>query len=200
MQHRQSIRMAAVAVAAVLAGSLSGAAATSPTPTSESSPSVSQSANQALAAKAGSLQSRVRGEFGRQGTVRGTFDPIRWIRRGGTVYAVGTLHATLRRGDGSLVGSADRRVQLPLRGGSVIEQQQRQPCDILNLVLGPLDLNLLGLHVTLNRVVLHIEAIPGPGNLLGNLLCAVAGLLDRTSALGELRSTNILNRILNLVE
>lgn len=198
MEHRQSTRAAAVMVAAVLVGSLSGAAATTSAPASES-PSVSQSANQALAAKAGSLHSRVRGEFGRQGTVRGTFDPVRWVRRGGTVYAVGTLHATLRRGNGTLVGTADRRVQLPLRGGSVVERQQRQPCDILNLVLGPLDLNLLGLHVTLNRVVLRIEAIPGPGNLLGNLLCAVAGLLDQTSALGELRLTNILNRILNLV-
>jgi len=80
-----------------------------------------------------------------------------------------------------------------------VSAEQRQPCDILNLVLGPLDLNLLGLHVTLNRVRLHIEAIPGPGNLLGNLLCAVAGLLDQTSPLGELRLTNVLNRILNLV-
>jgi hypothetical protein len=35
-------------------------------------------------------------------------------------------------------------------------------CDILNLTLGPLDLNLLGLRV----------------QLLGNLLCAAAGLLD----------------------
>lgn len=51
-------------------------------------------------------------------------------------------------------------------------------CPILHLELGPLDLNLLGLRVQLNQVVLDITAIPGPGNLLGNLLCAVAGLLD----------------------
>ena len=51
-------------------------------------------------------------------------------------------------------------------------------CPILDLELGPLDLNLLGLRVELNQVVLDITAIPGPGNLLGNLLCAVAGLLD----------------------
>jgi hypothetical protein len=30
-------------------------------------------------------------------------------------------------------------------------------------------------------VVLNITAEPGPGNLLGNLLCAVAGLLDGAS-------------------
>jgi hypothetical protein len=52
------------------------------------------------------------------------------------------------------------------------------PCPILHLELGPLDLNLLGLRVQLNQVVLDVTAIPGPGNLLGNLLCALAGLLD----------------------
>ena len=51
-------------------------------------------------------------------------------------------------------------------------------CDVLNLVLGPLHLDLLGLVVDLNRVVLNIVAQSGAGNLLGNLLCAVAGLLD----------------------
>ena len=49
---------------------------------------------------------------------------------------------------------------------------------MLNLVLGPLDLNLLGLEVHLKQVVLDIVAQSGAGNLLGNLLCAVAGLLD----------------------
>jgi hypothetical protein len=146
--------------------------------------------------KAGSLESHVRGEFGRHGTVRGDFKPVRWIHRAGGTYAVGMLHATLRRGDGHVLGTVDRRVVLPLRHGSV---GKAAACDILNLVLGPLDLNLLGLHVTLNRVLLHIEAIPGAGNLLGNLLCAVAGLLDQTGLLGQLRLTNLLNRILNLV-
>jgi hypothetical protein len=51
-------------------------------------------------------------------------------------------------------------------------------CRILNLRLGPLHLNLLGLVVNLNRVHLTITAVRGPGNLLGNLLCAVAHLLD----------------------
>ena len=48
----------------------------------------------------------------------------------------------------------------------------------MHLTLGPLDLNLLGLVVHLDRVVLDITAQQGAGNLLGNLLCAVAGLLD----------------------
>jgi len=51
-------------------------------------------------------------------------------------------------------------------------------CSILNLDLGPLHLDLLGLVIDLAPVHLDITAVPGAGNLLGNLLCAVAGLLD----------------------
>jgi hypothetical protein len=43
------------------------------------------------------------------------------------------------------------------------------------LVLGPLSLDLLGLQVDLNQVVLDIVAVTGAGNRLGNLVCAVVG-------------------------
>ena len=72
-------------------------------------------------------------------------------------------------------------------------------CDILNLVLGPLDLDLLGLQVHLDRVVLDIVAVSGAGNLLGNLLCAVAGLLDGGLS-GQLgRLVRLLDRILDVL-
>jgi hypothetical protein len=63
---------------------------------------------------------------------------------------------------------------------SLVNPLQTPPgqCEILDLVLGPLDLDLLGLVVFLDTVHLNITAQQGPGNLLGNLLCAVAGLLD----------------------
>jgi hypothetical protein len=51
-------------------------------------------------------------------------------------------------------------------------------CDILFLDLGPLNLNLLGLQLDLAEVVLDVDAISGAGNLLGNLLCSVTGLLN----------------------
>jgi hypothetical protein len=54
-----------------------------------------------------------------------------------------------------------------------------------------LSLDLLGLQIDLSRIVLDITAQTGPGNLLGNLLCAVAGLLDDPSGLARL-----LNQIL----
>jgi hypothetical protein len=46
----------------------------------------------------------------------------------------------------------------------------------------------------LSRIVLDITAESGAGNLLGNLLCAVAGLLDNPSGLARR-----LNRILDIL-
>jgi hypothetical protein len=52
-------------------------------------------------------------------------------------------------------------------------------CQILNLDIGAIHLDLLGLVVDLAPVHLDITAQSGPGNLLGNLLCAVTHLLDQ---------------------
>ena len=52
-------------------------------------------------------------------------------------------------------------------------------CQILFLDVGPIFLDLLGLQVDLSRIVLDITAVAGAGNLLGNLLCALVGILDR---------------------
>ncbi len=61
---------------------------------------------------------------------------------------------------------------------------------MLDLTLGPLHLDLLGLMVDLNQVRLTINAVSGPGNLLGNLLCAIAGLLDPVPSAGELATSS----------
>ena len=76
-------------------------------------------------------------------------------------------------------------------------------CDLLTLDLGPLDLDLLGLRVALDEVHLLLEAVPGAGNLLGNLLCGVAGLLDLGGLNGLLSGlltaiTNLLNSLLGM--
>ena len=67
-------------------------------------------------------------------------------------------------------------------------------CDILFLDLGAINLNLLGLVVNLSPITLNIDAFPGAGNLLGNLLCAITGLLDRGGPLTGL--TGLLNNLL----
>lgn len=70
-------------------------------------------------------------------------------------------------------------------------------CSVLNLDLGPLNLDLLGLVIDLAPVKLDITAVPGSGKLLGNLLCAVTHLLDKGGPLSAL--TNLLNRLLGLL-
>ena len=71
-------------------------------------------------------------------------------------------------------------------------------CTILNLVLGPIDLNLLGLRVATNEVRALIEAVPGAGNLLGNLLCAVTNLLNPSANSPLSQIVQVLNALLAL--
>jgi hypothetical protein len=74
-------------------------------------------------------------------------------------------------------------------------------CNVLNLVLGPLDLDLLGLVVHLDKVVLNIIAQSGAGQLLGNLLCAVAHLLDGVPLSQQLAQISaLLNSILAILQ
>ena len=77
-------------------------------------------------------------------------------------------------------------------------------CQVLNLTLGPINLNLLGLVVRTNQIQVRIDAVPGAGNLLGNLLCAVTNLLNPSGALGQLSGAinnlaSALNALLALV-
>ena len=149
----------------------------------------------ATQAQQGTLTSTVDGTFtdatGHPGTVTGTFTPSSFTQQGNSVVANGTLVTTLVNSAGQQVGTATQSVAIP------VQLPQLASCPILDLVLGPLDLNVLGLTVHLNQVHLNITAIPGAGNLLGNLLCAVAGLLDGTGGLSTLVAD--LNSILALL-
>lgn len=69
-------------------------------------------------------------------------------------------------------------------------------CDVLYLDIQPITLNLLGLEVLTSPITIDVNAIPGEGNLLGNLVCSLAGLLDGTpDAVAEI--TDQLNQILS---
>jgi hypothetical protein len=125
------------------------------------------------------------------GSLVGDLDVQRFVRQGNQLVAQGALTGTLTEA-GVTRQLTNVPVSLP-----IVQQQLRATCRILHLVLGPLDLDLLGLEVHLTRVVLDIVARRGPGRLLGNLLCAIAGLLDRNPIpLGRLQ--NRLNGLLDL--
>lgn len=130
---------------------------------------------------------------------RGKYAIDRFRTSRGRLVAVGTL-------TGRLAGRrvAEEDVRLPAALSSDAETAQLPPipnaCEILNLVIGPINLDLLGLVVRTNRINLRIDAVPGPGNLLGNLLCGITGILDPdtlgSTPLGQL--TQVLNALLAL--
>jgi hypothetical protein len=108
----------------------------------------------------------------------------------GVLSAVGTLVGNVIDSAGNVIGTVEQTITSPL--------QVTGTCTILDLTLGPLDLNLLGLRVQLNQVHLVITAVTGAGNLLGNLLCSVASLLNGGGPLSTLLSNlqDLLNQIL----
>jgi hypothetical protein len=143
---------------------------------------------------------------------KGTYTIDRFTARSGKLVAVGTLKGTLRRA-GKTRSVSRKNVVMPAAAtgagpltGAKASQLPPLPnsCQILNLVLGPINLNLLGLVVRTNQINVRIDAVRGPGNLLGNLLCAITGILNPTGALGQLTTaidnlTAALNAILALI-
>jgi len=127
---------------------------------------------------------------GGTGHLVGTFNPQSFGVQSGKLVAIGTVVGTMTDSTGILLGTVTNgNVALP------VTVPAGNACGILNLVLGPLHLNLLGLVVNLNQVHLVITAVSGPGNLLGNLLCAIANLLNGgVPDLGTL--STLLNRLL----
>jgi hypothetical protein len=131
----------------------------------------------------------------------GHFDVSQFITKGGKTYALGTL--TGRIGN-RIVNKKNVAIPASIQTGTATPGSTAQvaspaaTCPILHLVLGPLNLNLLGLTVHLNQVVLDINAQSGAGNLLGNLLCSVANLLNG-SGLPTSEVTGLLNIVQQLV-
>lgn len=119
-------------------------------------------------------------------TFAGTFKLQQFAVSQGQLVANGLLSGIVTAANGTTT-SVVQSVSIPAQ---VVDPS----CQILHLDLGPLNLNLLGLQVSLNQIVLDITAQSGPGNLLGNLLCSVANLLNNPSGLAGL-----LNQILGAI-
>jgi len=116
----------------------------------------------------------------------GNFVPTNVSRSGGQLSVTGLVTGTLTSATG-VVTPVSQRVTT----AAAIAQAS---CTILDLTLGPLHLNLLGLVVDLNQVHLQITGQTGNGQLLGNLLCGLANALNG----GGGGLANILNRLLGL--
>ena len=120
------------------------------------------------------------------GTFSGVLALTSFAVQNGQLVAVGTLTGILTDAAG-IATSIVSNIALPVSIGATT-------CQILHVDIGPISLNLLGLQVNLSRIVLDVTAQTGAGNLLGNLLCAVAGLLNNPGGLARL-----LNQILGLL-
>ena len=125
---------------------------------------------------------------GGTGTFSGTYTITKFTTQNGALAATGALTGTLTDSRGNVIGTVTQTVTMPVQASGT--------CQILHLTLGPIDLNLLGLRVHLNQVVLDITAQSGPGNLLGNLLCGIANLLNGSGTAGSIAT--LLNRLLAL--
>jgi hypothetical protein len=153
---------------------------------------------------AGKMKSTITGKTSDGGKLGGTFTPVKFKAKQGVTQVKGIVDGVITHADGSkskftAIRSLEvRKINGQKLSNLAVSAQAASACDILNLVLGPLDLNVLGLEVHLNQVVLDIIATPGPGQLLGNLLCAVAGLLDGGPLAGLLgQLVSVLNQILD---
>ena len=108
----------------------------------------------------------------------------------GVLTLTGNLTGTLTSAGGTVLGTVTNLpINLPVTGAGPTGS-----CTILDLTLGPLHLDLLGLVVDLNQVHLTITGQTGNGQLLGNLLCGLANALNGSGGAGGL--ANILNNIL----
>jgi hypothetical protein len=180
------IRLIAPLTAALVAGTIgltAGTAGAAPAAPTAAAPVAAQ--GRTLATVSSSITQTIDGV----GTFEGIFTPTAITRSAGQVSVTGLVTGTLTDLTGVL-HPVSQQASAP-----IIAAATPASCTILDLTLGPLHLNLLGLVVDLNQVHLVITAVPGPGNLLGNLLCAVAGLLDGSGTGGLVA---LLNRLLGL--
>jgi hypothetical protein len=110
------------------------------------------------------------------GTVAVRFTIQRFVKTQHSLTALGTVIATFTPSD----GSAATTVRQPFRAKVTTAARlfsgasSQRICNVLNLTLDKLSLNLLGLHIDLDKVVLNITA-NSRGGVLGSLFCSLAG-------------------------
>ena len=138
------------------------------------------------AAASSSLSVPVVGTVPGGGSFSGAFALTSFAVKNGQVVATGLVSGVVTNAAG-IATTIAQIVTMPVQIG-------QSTCQILHLDIGPISLDVLGLRVDLSEIVLDVTAQSGAGNLLGNLLCAVANLLNDPGGLARL-----LNQILAIL-
>ena len=148
-------------------------------------------ASPAPAPTTGSLTTSIMQTIAGVGNFAGTLTVSSFSLVNGVINAVGNISGTLTALDGTVSTITNQPISVPLTSFT-------DNCTILTLHTGAIALSVLGLNVSLAPIDLVITATAAPGNLLGNLLCAVAHLLDtKNPSLGAI--TSLLNQILGAI-
>lgn len=161
--------------------------------------------------RAGTLQLPVTGKAAGGGTFSGTLSLERFAERDGKVVAIGLISGTLTEAGGDqrtgLTGPVELPVTASQAGASPAIRNQRgaegsldrpviryvqETCGILHLEIGGVAVNLLGVMVTLDPIVLDLSG--DAGGALGNLVCQALELLNNVVGL-----VGILNQLLGLL-
>lgn len=139
----------------------------------------------------------------------GLLHVTKFIANNDQILAVGNITDVTGVGDVAINALQGNTFQFPVSfpqqasapsGDAASAQASLASCDILFLQLAPLDLNLLGLTVHLDQVTLDINGETGSNALLGNLLCAITGLLDPVGFLQNiLQIVDLLNQVIGLI-
>ncbi len=111
---------------------------------------------------------------------------VRWpvaVRAGGQLL---NIHGTPR---GNGITHVAWSPQAPTGRYTLV---QATSCTVLDVALGPVNVNLLGVQVALDAVALNLSGTQGTP--LGDLVCAVSDLLGNVAGL-----VNVLNGVLGLL-
>jgi hypothetical protein len=174
---------------------------------------------QATRKSAGAVTLPASGTFADGGQFSGNITINRFEQRGNQVVAIALVTGVLNRGGSTLSVLAGQAVvpvtvrvggqvfaSGPSRGGArpmmvAYSPEARPPaatliaqegCQVINIALGPFDVDVLGVLVHLDPVAFNLTGVAGTP--LGDLVCAVSDLIGNVAAI-----VNLLNNILALL-
>jgi hypothetical protein len=168
----------------------------------------------------GAVTLAVAGTSSRGGDFTGTATITRFEQRDHKIVAVGFVQGVLRRGSRAGTGFAGevrwpvivpsagiaaasgreptaprlRSAVLSITGtrGMTLVPVQAESCPVLDIALGPVTVNMMGVNVSLSPIALSVTG--QTGTPLGDLVCSVSDLLGNVAAVVEL-----LNSLLGLL-